>query len=233
MAIHAQCSCGKSISVADALAGKTIRCPACGKGIALGAPTPAAVAKQTIAKKKLTGVGAAPVVYISIGKILTFIVLAIVVTLGILFAIGPMRVWNQWEVIGPKASDDVKDVISFALQAEMSQQGMYNPSKAEHEPVVEGDVLFYRPLLTMSMPDQVRFEGKSNEGPFIGTYNPHNGEIDADVAYGGYSFAGLVDITKAPYHFHMTGREVNKQISAESNGQSLQIVYPPVDKNNP
>jgi hypothetical protein len=200
------------MNVADALAGRTIRCPTCGSGIAVGQPV-AVNAPRTSVRDRV-----ASKVYISPGKIIAAISLVTVVTLGIMFAIGPMRVWNQWEAIGGTASDNVKDVISFGLQAEMSTNGMYDPNKSTHQPQVDGDVIFYRPLMAMSMPDAVKFTGSSNEGPFSGLYNPHTGEITADVAYGGYSVAGLVDIYKAPYHFHMTGRKINDQISAESDG---------------
>jgi hypothetical protein len=170
---------------------------------------------------------------VSLGKIITVIVLAIVVTFGILFAVGPLRVWKQWEVIGGTANDNVKDVISFALQAEMSEQGMYDPRKDTHQPSVQDDVIFIRPLLVMSMPDSVQFRGDSNEGAFEGHYNPHTGEVQATVAYGGYSLGGIVEMSdvgkSAPYSFKMTGRKMNGHVTAESNGQSLQIVYPPED----
>jgi hypothetical protein len=220
MPITAQCNCGKRMNVADALAGRTIRCPSCGSGIAVGQPAPVNAPRESV-RDRMAGK-----FYISPGKIIAAISLVTVVTLGILFAVGPMRVWNQWETIGPVASDNIKDVVGFALEAEMSTNGMYDPNKSTHQPQVDGDVMFYRPLMAMSMPDKVKFTGSSNEGPFTGFYNPNNGEIEADVAYGGYSVAGLVDIYKAPYHFHMTGRKVNDQISAEADGQPLKIYYP-------
>jgi hypothetical protein len=86
----------------------------------------------------------------------------------------------------------------------------------------------------MSMPDSVKFMGQSDEGPFRGSYNPQTGEITADVAYGAHSLGGIVDVGKAPYSFHMTGRKTNGQVSAESNGQPLQIVNPPeIDEKKP
>jgi DNA-directed RNA polymerase subunit RPC12/RpoP len=41
MAISVQCACGKRTAVSDALAGKAIRCPACGDAVVVMAAAPA------------------------------------------------------------------------------------------------------------------------------------------------------------------------------------------------
>lgn len=210
------------MGVGDGLAGKTITCPKC-KGSIFVTPAAPAGGKASAPAK---GSKASPGVYISTGKIVMLAVAAIVLVMGILFFIGPMRVWNQWEAMGEKASDDVNDVLTFALQAYLSEQGDYDPSKAHHTPTVEGDVTFFRPFLAMSMPEKVKFEGKSNQGDFNGYYNTTNGEIEADMAFGGYSFAGMVNISKSTGKFHLTGRKKNGQAEAEVDGKKLKIVYP-------
>ncbi len=222
MPIVAQCGCGKRVAVADALAGRTIRCPACGDPISVGEAAPAPVGRA--ARKK----AASPVVYISLGKIIAVICLGVAVVCGILVAIGPIRVWNQWETIGPTADENVKDVISYALAAEMSQQGMYDPAVDTHMPSVGDDVLFYRPIWVLGMPDRVKFEGHSSEGPFDGWYHPATGEIEANISYGGASvLGGMIQVAKAPLKFSITGRKKDGQVTAETNGQALTIYYPP------
>jgi len=224
MPISVQCSCGKRMSVSDALAGRTIKCPACGDPLPVGAS--AAPAAGRVAAKKPA---ASPAIYVSQGKIIGVICLAICVILGCMLYFGPYRVWNQWEEIGPKASGDVSDVISFGLQAYESTNGMYNPAKSSG-PSVDGNVSFFRPTLVMSMPEKVKFFGKTNEGDFNGWYNTKTGDIEADVAYGGMTFAGAVTLAKSTASFHMTGRMVGQFPQEEVNGTPIKIVTPPKDE---
>lgn len=221
MPITVQCSCGKRMGLSDALAGKTIKCPACGDPIHVTAAPPLPAGRKPAKKQN-----AAPAIYISKGKIIAASSLAIGLILGLMFYFGPVRVWNQWENIGGKAGDDVSSVISFGLQAYLSQQGDYNPRSAHNAPAVDGPVSFFRPTLVMSMPEKVTFFGKSTQGDFKGQYNTRTGDIEADVAYGGMTFAGAVDLAKATGKFHMTGRMSNGFPQAEINGTPITIVWP-------
>jgi hypothetical protein len=199
--------------------GKLIKCPACGDRITVaGTPT---VARAPASPQK-----AAPAIYISTGKIVGLISLAVLIGLGMMFYFGPVRVWHQWEDVGSKAKDDVSDVITFGLQAYLSQQGMYDPGLDAHGPSVDGNVSFFRPTMVMSMPEKVRFFGKSSQGDFQGWYHPSSGEIEADVNYGGMTFAGAVTMAKATGTFHMTGRMLNGFPQAEINGTPLKMVTP-------
>jgi hypothetical protein len=207
--------------VGDALAGKTIKCSGCGNGVKVpGAALPPGA--KPVAQKKPA---ASPAIYISTGKIIAAVLLLGVVTSIILFFAGPVKVWHQWEDIGPKASDNVKDVISFGLQAYMSTNGYYDPGKSNYQPGVTSDILFYRPLMVMSMPEKVKFEGISSEGPFSGWYNTQTDEIEADVGLGAHTVGGLIS-TKPQSTFHLTGSDPNHQPQAECNGQPMQITYP-------
>lgn len=171
----------------------------------------------------------APKFYVSKGKIVGVSILALLLLIGLYFYYGPMRVSRQWEALSPGATNQVSDVVTFALQAYLSEKGLYDPSKAHQIPRVEGDVHWFQPLMAITMPQGIGFIGKTNQGNFSGNYHPATGEIDATVAYGGYSFGGLIDIAKATGQIKITGREVNGQPQAEVDGQALHIVYPPKD----
>jgi hypothetical protein len=212
------------MGLSDALAGKTIKCPACGD------PLQVTAAPKSAARTPVKKPSASPAIYISKGKIIAAVSLVIGLTLGLMFYFGPVRVWNQWENIGGKAGDDVSNVIAFGLQAYLSQQGDYNPRNAHNAPAVDGPVHFFRPTLVMSMPEKVKFFGKSTQGDFVGYYNTQTGDIEADVAYGGMTFAGVVDLAKATNKFHMTGRMANGFPQAEINGTPLTIVWPKKDE---
>ena len=152
---------------AKALAGKTIKCPACGDRLQVTAAPPSRRPRTPVKKDS-----ASPAIYISKGKIIAVAFARRGVMLGLIFYFGPVRVWNQWEDIGGKAGDDVSNVITFGLQAYLSQQGEYNPRDAHSAAAVDGPVHFFRPTLAMSMPEKVKFFGKSTQGDIPGFYHP-------------------------------------------------------------
>lgn len=225
MAINVQCACGRRSAVADALGGKSIRCPQCGQPV----PVPAAGAGAAVGLRQARD--RTPAVHIDKGLIIKLTVVAVVVGFILWAYFGPVRVWNQWEAIGPKAQADVSDVVSFALQAYMSNNGMYNPTKATNQPGVQGNVGFFRPFLNMTMPDSVKFFGHTNQGPFSGSYNPRTGEVTANISYGAVShlaFGSDVSVKEqVAGSFDITGREVNSSPQAETNGQKMSIYFPP------
>jgi hypothetical protein len=247
MAITVQCPCGRRTTVGDALAGKSIRCPQCGQSVAVGAaPTagktqPRASAPPRGATAQPRGKtplqirreNAVPALHIETGLLIKVGVATALVVLILLAYFGPVRVWNQWEQIGPKAQNDISDVVSFALQAYLSQNGMYDPAKTHSQPGVQGNIGFFRPFLSMAMPDAVKFFGRTNQGPFQGTFNPRNGEINATISYGAVSHlafgsdTGLKETVAGS--FQITGREQNGAPQAEMNGTKLTIYYPPKD----
>ena len=222
MPITVQCSCGKRMGVSEKLAGKTIKCPACGDRLEVAAASPSPAGRMPVKKKQT----ASPAIYISKGKIIALVTLAVVVISSLTFYYGPVRAWNQWQDIGGKANDDVTDVISFGLQAYLSEQGQYDPTDSHNPPSVDGHVAFFWPTLVMSMPERLKFFGKTTQGNFMGYYYTHTGEIEADVAYGGRTFAGMIDLAKATDQFHMTGRMANGFPQAEVNGTPIKILWP-------
>lgn len=221
MPITVTCSCGKKLTVGDGLAGKTLNCPKCGNGVFVSAAPQASSARP---KKDVT-----PKVTVSPGTILFVSIGAILTICALTFYFGPMKVWNQWEALGSKAQDDVHSVVTFGLQAYLSEQGGYDPGKAHHTPTVEGDITFFRPTLAMSMPDRVPFLGKTNQGDFKGYYYPATGNVEADVDFGGQAFAGMVNLSKSTGQFHMTGRMKDGHAVAESGGKELKLVYRKTD----
>ena len=86
MPINVQCSCGKRMGLSDALAGKTIKCPACGDAIHVPAVAPSGAGKEARRANP-----ASPAIYISTGKIVALASIAVAAILGIMFYIGPVR----------------------------------------------------------------------------------------------------------------------------------------------
>jgi hypothetical protein len=209
----------KKVGVSDALAGKTIKCRDCGDDVFVRAAS-------TVAVQAHEAANAVPKFYISGGKIAAIATGVVFLICGLVVYFGPLHVWYKWEEIGPKAGDDVKDVVTFALQAYLSENHMYDPSDPHGAPAVDGDVRFIRPM-GFFMPEKVKFGGKSNQGSYAGTYNTRTGDIEADILFGGYSVAGMVDIHKPTGGFHITGRDPGGNPEAEVDGNKLKIVYPP------
>ncbi|MGA3066857.1 MAG: hypothetical protein ABSF29_08430 [Tepidisphaeraceae bacterium] len=232
MPITVQCTCGKRFGVGDFLAGKTVKCTACGEPVFVAAAGGAAGKSRGKSPGKVLSKEQAqiqtPAIYLSKGKIVFLSILAGIGLLVFIFKIGPLRVNSQWQAMQPKVDGDVRSVISFGLQAYESQSGLYDPNFQHMVPVASDHCVFiFEPLFCFTMPEKIVFRGKSNQGDYMGTYDTQTGEVEADVYYGGYSVAGLIDIAKPTGMFHMTGRISNGFPQAESNGQKLQIIYPP------
>jgi hypothetical protein len=216
--------------VSDALAGKSVRCSACGEMVfvqaAKGGP-PAATGKksqpQAGAKQKQESAG----MYISPAMVTIGIVVGLLVVIGVVFYLGPVRVSHQWDDIDMKARNTVMNVVTYAIKAKLSEEGEYDP--AHHAPAIErSDLSFSRPLLAMSMPKKVRFDGKSNNGGFTGYYDTETGEVEADVECGGYTVGGMVNLRKPTSLFHMTAKEVaNADPSVQIDGKTVKIIPPP------
>ncbi len=238
MPITVTCTCGKSLKVRDELIGKRVKCPACGNAFPVtpvaNAPAGATVFNPTAAAaakgKREASVGK---VSISWGPIIGSAAL-LLVGIGITaFIMGPKKVWNQWEAIGDQAQYDVIDVVTRGLQAHASKEGLYNPRKGSGPQAQE--VMFFRPTMVMSMPDQVHFKGGSSMGPFEGDHNPHKREVVCELAIGGgigipgsggkKSKGEVIKITGRKTKDPKTGADV---MTAEVDGKNAVVFMPPV-----
>jgi hypothetical protein len=241
MPITVTCSCGKSLKVRDELIGKRVKCPSCGNTFPVQAGTTKAATGATVfnptaaAAAKGQREAAAGRVSISWGPIILG-VLVLLVGVGITaFIMGPKKVWNQWEEIGDQAQYDVIDVATRGLQSHLSAQGMYNPRKGNTTSPQATEVMFFRPTMVMSMPDQVHFKGVSNMGPFEGDYNPQTREVACELAIGGgvgipgsggkKSKGDVIKITGRKTKDPKGGAEI---LTCEVDGKKAELVYPPV-----
>lgn len=216
MAISVQCGCGKRTSVSDALAGKSIRCPACGDGVFVAASAPAP--GRAGGKRQQAG----PAIELSRGQVILLWVIGGLLVVGGAFYAGPVRVWQQWNALEPKASQDVRDLVIDALTQRMKEENP-DPRARRHMPSVERtDVSFFSPM-ALTMPAKVGFLGKSNQGTFSGNYDTRTGEVDATVSYGGYSVAGLVDVGRPRGTLHLVGRVTDQKREVEIDGKKTEI----------
>jgi hypothetical protein len=216
MEIKLLCNCGKRMGVSPALAGTNVRCPKCGASIFVPAvPFPAGPVKQKLDDDP-------PRIQIDPAKIVVAVIaLAVIGSIALVY-FGPLSVRRQWQVIGPTANDEITDVVSFALQAFLSQHNLFDPRKS-HAPAVIGDVSFAPPVLVMSMPETVPFHGESTQGDFQGEYDTRTHDISAEIGYGGSKIG-------ATQTFRITGREKNGVPHAEMDSVPLTIYYPPPDQ---
>ena len=238
MPITVTCSCGKSLRVKDELVGKRVRCPGCGNTFpvtaAANAPAGATVFNPTAAAaakgRREAAIGK---VSISWGPIIGIAAL-VLVGIGITaFLMGPKKVWNQWEEIGEQARYDVIDVVTRGLQSHLSKQGLYNPRKGNTTSPQATDVMFFRPTMVMSMPEQVDFQGATNHGPFEGKYNPHKREVECELAIGGGAGIPGSGGKKARGEvIKITGRITAGGLQAEVNGKNAVLVMPPISEDD-
>ena len=215
MAITVQCACGKRTMVSDALAGRMMRCPGCGSEVMVAASAPGR--GRAGVKKPQAG----PAFELSRGQIVAICVVGGLVLLGGAFYFGPVRVWGQWADLQPKATQNVQDLVIDSLREHMKEEDP-DPKGPRRMPTVEShDVSFFQPVLSFTMPEQVGFLGKSNQGTFGGNYNTRTGDVDATVSYGGYSVAGMVDVMRPKGTLHLHGRMVDGKPEMEMDGKKI------------
>jgi hypothetical protein len=212
--------------LADALAGRTIRCSKCGGDVFVPAGSTTA-APDAKAKKKAAASAATPSLEISPAIIISAIVGVVVLAIVLVLYFGPWTVGKKWEAMSATANTQVTDVVTFAIQAYESEHHLYDASQSHMAPHADGDATFVPPMMAFSMPQRIIFSGRTNQGKYIGTWNTSTGEIIADIETGGYSVGGLVDVKKATGQFHITGRIKDGQPQAESDGEPLKIVMAP------
>jgi hypothetical protein len=215
MAITVQCACGKRTVVSDALAGKRMRCSACGNEVVAAASAPGG--GKAGGKTRQAG----PAFEISQGQKIAIFAVGALIVIGCVFYFGPMRVSSQWSALEPKATQNIQDLVIDSLREHMKREDP-DVRGPRRQPTVEShDVSFLQPYLAFSMPDEVGFLGKSNQGSFHGNYNTRTGGVDATVSYGGYSVAGMVDISRPRGTFHLLGRMVDGKPEMEIDGKKI------------
>lgn len=248
--------CKKSLKVKDEYAGKMLKCPQCQSAFKADAktarPAGAAALKQQPkpgekAKKEKAGVS------INWGPIVLIGLLSLIPIAIILFIVGPMSVKRHWDANQEKVEGDVKDVIDFALRAQASQTGMWNPRKGTSSPPHVGDLRMLPEIFHMSTPETVKFDGFTSNGSFDGTYTFETGEVDVNMKIegltlasgihfgeGGTQIAGGVRSSETSAAvkklkpgaaeksaFHITGRVKAGNPTAELDGKKAEILWPP------
>jgi hypothetical protein len=217
MPISISCTgCGKALTIKDELVGKRIKCPQCGATFTSNEAIAQARSKQS---GERTGKG----VHVSPGVIMFVSLVVLVVGSLAFYKFVPGRVQDKWSKLRPVAEQQVEDVVNRALEADMSQQGEYNPNSSRTTPHMI-NVTFIFSMLAMSMPEKVGFAGSTSEGAMFGRYFTQTGEIEADIDVGGRGVGGAV-LTRGKRSIHVTGRVKNGNLSVEIDGKPAVIDF--------
>lgn len=221
-------SCGALLKIPADRAGKLGKCPGCMNTFTVpggpGGPAAAGAVRLPGTSKS----GAAPRKETSSFTIsptlITFGTIFLLVAAGIMtFVWGPLRVKGEWEKMEPAARDVSEDVIARGLDCYLSANQMLDVSKGTHLSATQ-NFLFSAPLMSMSMPDKVKFEGTSTQGAFTGSYHTKTGEVEADAEVGGTVLLSGVITRHGSTKIHLTGRMTDGKLTVEVDGQPGQIV---------
>jgi hypothetical protein len=221
-------SCGKVLRVPGDRAGKLAKCPGCMNTFTVpgGSGGPAAAGAVRLPGQGRPG-AAGPRKESTLAvspTLVTFGAVALVVVGGILaFVWGPLAVKGEWERMEPAARDVSEDVVVRGLDAYLSANQMIDPSKGR-EMSGTRNFMFSPPLMVMSMPERVKFDGTSTQGMFKGFYHPRTGEVEADVEVGGTVLPSGVTVRHGGTIIHVTGREKEGKLSVEVDGKPGEIV---------
>jgi hypothetical protein len=231
--------CGKGLKVKDEWLGKRATCPGCGNTFIVGAggaggalpmgkPGATKFNPQVATNAKQKRDAGAAKFSVSRGLVMGAVAFLLVAGGIGAFLNGPAKVNKQWDALEQKPNDDVVSVISRGLECHLQALGLYNPRKGRGRPEAR-NVMFYRPTMVMSMPEQVKFQGVSNIGPFEGWYNPHTGEVDAKVEIGaGIGIAGSGGKKTQGKAITINGKTLKDgNIETFVDGKKVELVMPP------
>ena len=215
MPILFTCACGKRMTVADALAGQPVICPACGQRALPGRSVPA---RRDSAKPTAVSVSWGPI--IKIGSIV--VVLALLAA----FYFGPVRVHNQTEALDKDMRETISNVLVRGLEF-ATGSGVFGDPKAlrQYTPNVH-ELNILRPFLVMSLPEEIRFFGSTTEGNFRGTYNTQTNQVTVDSNVGAVSYRGVGAVSKAPRSAHITGTKTNGKLEVTVDGRPVRLPRP-------
>lgn len=236
MSLTASCpTCRRQLNVRDELLGKRLKCPGCGNTFTADATTTrskaasgTAVGAIPISKRAPAGPRSAeraPRVHVSRGVILLAVVAIALPTIFFIWRVGPGKAMAEWRRIEPDAEQDVKDIVTRAIQAYHSARGDFDPSKSHQAPHAH-EVKFLISPMPWRLPESVGFGGNSTDGAFSGNYHPRTGEIDAIVDIGGFALAGAGVGRRGDVTINVTGRIKNGVVSVEIDGKTAELVYP-------
>ena len=226
-------NCGKQLKVKDEYVGRKLKCPKCdviftaeeAETVEAAPKSPAAL--PTPASRKpavLPGQEKQPRLHVSKGVIVLVAAAILLPTLFFIWHVGPARVMDAWAKQQPIAELQVQDVVDRIMQSYLSHHAGFNPRKSHAVPHTL-EVTFLPSPLYMSMPEKIGFVGTTTQGAFHGQYHL-NGEIEADVEVGGMSLPGVM-ISRGDTTLHGTGREKDGKITAEIDGQPVDLFVPP------
>lgn len=189
-AILVNCTCGKRMMVAEEKAGRYVLCPSCGKSVLTS------VAGRTVA---LRDTSAPAKVSIAWGPIIKYG--SILAVLGLFAALyfGPYKVQQQFDAMNPQIRGNITDVLTRGLEF-ATRSGMFEDPRAlqHYTPTVHTDeIVIMRPLLVMSLPEEVEFFGTSSEGEYKGKYNTRTHTLTADAGVGAMTIPGVGAVSKS------------------------------------
>ena len=211
--------CGKMLTIRDELVGKRLKCPQCGEKFT--ADQAFAAAREHEAAARAPGA-----IHISPGMITLISIVVLGVGCGLFWKFGPGKVRAQWLQMEPDATNTVKDVVDFALEAESSRLAMLTGSFARGAPHSMEVNFLFTGMTCVRMPQYIGFVGSTTQGAMYGKYYPGNGEVAAEVDLGGSSLPGGGTVRRGNVQILVTGRRAGGAISAEIDGKTAEIHWP-------
>lgn len=187
MAIQVQCGCGKSFQAVDALAGKKVRCPACGTMTPVPAGGSPAAAKGTklgpsVAAARKT-VRTVPAISLSPKAIAICCVLVGLPLLIVLVKIGPVRAMDQWRELEPLIDSYTYDIVTKVCRDQY--KGVVFDQFVQPPKVTS--LIIDGPIMMVTVPREVSIQGRSTEGRFKGTYFTRDRRFEIEIGIAGDS----------------------------------------------
>jgi len=142
------------------------------------------------------------------GPIIAILVVVVVVG-GIIWVMkhGPAKAAEEWRKLQPKVESDAVAVVNKALRGYYASKG-YHADDIRRPPESK-EIAVTDMVVTMTVPKEVMFNGRSSEGSYTGSYTTATGEVDAQV-----------EIMTDGVMLHVTGRvKDEKFVTAEINGK--------------
>lgn len=129
-----------------------------------------------------TGSSRVPSITLSPGIIILIVAAILIPALIFYIKEGPVKAQREWADMKQLASDNISGLVARAINHQYKAMGInMNDPNDPHPQAQVTNIYFDEPIIMLSLPKSITFQGSTNEGTLRGTFHPRTKRFEADV----------------------------------------------------